>query len=563
MRVAMLTPLPPVKSGIAHYASMLLPALARRCELTAVTETPSSFPGVATMTVDAWRPEAFDATIYQLGNNPFHEFIYRQAIVHPGVTVLHEVVMHHLIVEMTLARGDADGYVAAMAASHGAAGAAWARGRAAGWHLELANFLMPASIDVANRSRAVIVHNRYAASRLHELGVTSPIHVVPHPFAEPRTRVSADERSATRTGLGLADDAIVAGVFGFLTAAKRIDVIFDAFARARASEPRLRLLLVGEPAPNVDLEALAARAGVTDGWSTTGYVADEDFDRYLAAVDRVINLRYPSAGETSGALIRVFAVGKPVAVSDYAQFAEFPGGVATRIAFGSDEPERLAQFLLAPQDEVATRAAQREWLDGNARTELTVEGYLRAIEASLTNAPGVAASRPASAGRELSQGCEERAPLESGTNESGPASAAPERGRVPLFARVSATHIDAKRNEDIWHIRITLRNEGDALLRAATWGEPGYRLVALVLARTAARDAAGPRPRDAGAPSAESLQVIHDEWLALPRDLAPGETCDVELRLQSRHDALELRLFDAIEGIPAVDTEPWMKVALP
>jgi hypothetical protein len=129
---------------------------------------------------------------------------------------------------------------------------------------------------------------------------------------------------------------------------------------------------------------------------------------------------------------------------------------------------------------------------------------------------------------------------------------------MPLFARVSAPHIETTRNGDVWHIRITLRNEGDAILRAATWGEPGYRLVALVLARTAARDAAGPRPQDAGAPV-----VIHDEWLSLPRDLAPGETCDVELRVQSQHESLELRLFDAIEGIPSVEADPWMKVTLP
>ena len=83
---------------------------------------------------------------------------------------------------MTLARGDVDGYVAALEANHGAAGAAWARGRAAGLHSEMGNFLFPASIEVARRSRAVIVHNHYAAERLRSFGVTTPIHVVAHPF---------------------------------------------------------------------------------------------------------------------------------------------------------------------------------------------------------------------------------------------------------------------------------------------------------------------------------------------------------------------------------------------
>src|SRR6202030_1971852 len=96
------------------------------------------------------------ARIYHLGNNPHHEWIYRAAMETPGVIVLHDLVLHHLIVEMTLARGDADGYAAALRASHGAAGEAWARGRAAGLHSEMGNFLMPASIDVAQRSRGVI-----------------------------------------------------------------------------------------------------------------------------------------------------------------------------------------------------------------------------------------------------------------------------------------------------------------------------------------------------------------------------------------------------------------------
>ena len=55
----------------------------------------------------------------------------------PGVIVLHDVVLHHLIVELPLARGAAEGYVAAMPASrhHSGAGGAWGGGpaRVATW----------------------------------------------------------------------------------------------------------------------------------------------------------------------------------------------------------------------------------------------------------------------------------------------------------------------------------------------------------------------------------------------------------------------------------------------
>jgi glycosyltransferase involved in cell wall biosynthesis len=269
----------------------------------------------------------------------------------PGVVVLHDVVLHHLIVEMTLARGDAEGYVAALRANHGEAGAAWARGRAAGLHSEMGNFLFPASIELANRSRAVIVHNRWAADLLRSFGVRTAVHVVPHPFE--RSQVAGRRSQGERP---------VIGVFGFLTSAKRAEVILEAVERAG-----VELLVVGEAAPDVRVK-------------TTGYVSDEEFERYYSQVDRIVNLRYPSAGETSGTLLRAFVHGKPIAVSDYAQFAEYPDSCVAKIPIGEGEVEALVDFFTRELDTEAIAKAQREWLEANARMELTVEGYLGALQ---------------------------------------------------------------------------------------------------------------------------------------------------------------------------------------
>ncbi len=321
-KIAVLTPLPPTRTGVAHYASMLLPALAQRAEVKAFE------------TLDGYRREDYDAVIYQLGNNPHHEIMYAEAMREPGVIVLHDLVLHHLIVETTLARGDAEGYVAALEASHGPAGAAWARGRAAGLHSEMGNFLLPASVDVAKRSTAVIVHNQYARERLQSFGVETPIHVVPHPY------VPAKKQSFDRARLGLTADHRVIGFFGFLTSAKRAEVVLEAFRVARERDPRLVLLIVGEPAPDIDVRAIEG-----EGIVVTGYVADDEFPAYYAAADRLVNLRYPSAGETSGTLIRALDAGKPVAVSDYAQFAELPDDCVVKIPLGGDEVERVAEFF--------------------------------------------------------------------------------------------------------------------------------------------------------------------------------------------------------------------------
>ena len=395
--VAWWSPMPPARTGVAHYSSMVVPALSQHVDL--VLGQPAT---------------GNRQPIYHLGNNPFHEEIYRRAMREPGIIVLHDVVLHHLIVEMTLARGDVEGYAAALRASHGEAGEAWARGRAMGMHDEIGNFLLPASIDVARRSRAVIVHNHWAAERLLSFGVETPVHVVPHPYVhEPVTR-----RVEVPEGR-------IIGLFGFLTAAKRANVVLEAFAAARKQDPSLVLLVVGEPAPNIDIEMMRR-----DGVVFTGYVPDEDFASYYAAADRLVNLRYPSAGETSGTLIRALDAGKPVAVSDYAQFAEFPDDCVTKIPLGGDEVNMLTEFMLR---DFEVSARQREWLETHCTIEHTVRGYLGVLDGSW------------------------------------PAESRPYVSRVmPLLPKLEVVSTNP----------LTLRNTGDFTLRTRVYGQPSYRLIA-------------------------------------------------------------------------------------
>ena len=64
------------------------------------------------------------------------------------------------------------------------------------------------------------------------------------------------------------------------------------------------------------------------------------------AVDACINLRYPSAGETSGISIRLMGLGKPVLVTEGAENARLPEDACIRVPAGLAEPDSLYHYLI-------------------------------------------------------------------------------------------------------------------------------------------------------------------------------------------------------------------------
>jgi SAM-dependent methyltransferase len=76
-----------------------------------------------------------------------------------------------------------------------------------------------------------------------------------------------------------------------------------------------------------------------------GFAPIEDFTGYLAACDVVLNLRYPTVGESSGTLLRALGLGKSVLVSDIGSFAEFPEDVCLKVPVGAGEEDLIFEYL--------------------------------------------------------------------------------------------------------------------------------------------------------------------------------------------------------------------------
>jgi glycosyltransferase involved in cell wall biosynthesis len=354
MRVAYCSPLPPQRTGVADYSAELLPALAAHCEPVLVLEPGmaperallSAFPTLPAGELGAALADGrCQAVLYQLGNNPdFHAGIYRSALAHPGLVVLHEFVLHHLVRDLTLYGGAPEAFVEAMRYSYGRSGEAAAR-RALATGVPVDAWTYPLFEPAVDAARALLVHNRATAERVLASRPQVRVEVVPHPLLGGERLLAASSGEA-RSRLGLPADVPLVATFGFLTASKRLPVLLRAFARLRAERPESRLLLVGELSPHWNASRLLD-GELAAGVEALGRQPLERFLLYMQACDVAVNLRHPTAGETSGAVIRLLALGKPVVVTRGGAFDEIPDGCCAKVEVGDAEEEVLLAYLRA------------------------------------------------------------------------------------------------------------------------------------------------------------------------------------------------------------------------
>jgi len=377
VKVAYFSPMPPERSGIADYSELLLPALRRRVDIAVVRRGRKR------------SPRGSGVCLYHVGNNPeAHGWIVEALRRRPGVVVLHDFVLHHLVAGLTIGRGDGHGYLDAMEREGGVVGRLIGHGvldkripplwesRPEEYHL---------AGEVLSLATGLIVHSRYVEARARAAGFEGPVWRVPHP-AWPVPELTRVE----------VEGAPLFGAFGNLNASKRLPQLLEAFARVRRAHPGARLLLVGATSPGFDLDRRLQRLGLDgEGLVREGYVEEDRLWSLIAACDAVVSLRAPTMGETSGVAVRALSLGKPLVVSDVGWFSELPGSVALKVPPDGAEADTLAAALsLLALDEDARRAMGEAAL-AHARREHDVERVAELYASALEQAAGGEAVREA------------------------------------------------------------------------------------------------------------------------------------------------------------------------
>ena len=485
------SPLPPVRSGIADYMADLLPQLASRCDLRIVrldgAEVDEAF-SVGVPVIDASRlGEEGRLPLYQMGNNHHHRQVHALALEHPGVLTLHDLVLHHFLIEETWARGDFDAYHRRLVEDEGWIGEAVAplMRRPAGVG-NAVQFALPVNRRLLGRQRGVLVHSSWAAEWLREdlpeLAVAAVPMGVPLPPA-------ADEaaRLAFRRRYDLPVEAPVLGSFGFQTPIKRTDVVVRALARPELAGAHL--MVVGEVADDSSLLELARTAGVAERVHVLGFLPFEELAAAIAAADLCLNLRYPTAGETSASLLRILAVGRGALVSEHAQSADLPDEGILKVPLGDGEVSSLAaqvaSLLADPQGLRRLGEAARRHVATEHRPDRAAQAVVDACRRFRRRTP----IRPGPA------------PVPTPTNlvwHSLPGKLAVEGPAAPWP--------EGERRE----VQVRLTNNGVARWLAGERPDGGVFVQLKVL-----RTEDGEVRKD---------QVLHEEWRPLPIDLPPEGT---------------------------------------
>lgn len=376
------SPLPPTRSGVADYADELLPHLAELVAIT-VMEPPDGPAQVAWRKKVTWLP--FDAPprgleLLHLGNNPYHLWVAARLRQFGGVVVLHDAVLHHLLVEEAASSGNWQRFAEELSAVAGKAGEALAWARRWGFTGPLDPFLFPARPAYLRFASAVLVHNSTAERAVRSELPGLPVRSVPLAVAA----LAGGDGQKLRQQLGLAKGELLAVHLGFLTPAKGLGVILQALAVLRELAVPVRLLVVGEGAEGQSLAAAVRDMGLAAHVVLFGYASRPQLADVLAAADVGLVPRFPTAGETSAAVLRFLACGKPVVVCGYRQFLELPPEVALRIRPGGEGAVELARWLayLAQNPEALAekkRQARKCWEDGGHPPEVAAAKLVAAV----------------------------------------------------------------------------------------------------------------------------------------------------------------------------------------
>jgi glycosyltransferase involved in cell wall biosynthesis len=383
-RIAVVSPLPPVPSGVAGYSAKLVEAMRAAIEAgtapgwaAGTTEIDCFADGLGRQgpaaPVDGVAPRpagafeavdhlsgGYDRVLYVIGNSEFHSRALAALRRRKGVVLCHDVRLSGLLALSQDLPGAVPGGL---------------RGAVARAYPQLpAHLASNGWIDEADRDRYGLLLTREVLAHTDRLLVTSEaarslaeldagpelagrIGVVPFAMArlsesELRTVERARRAAAERRAGG---GPFTVACFGLVDPSKRPHLLVEALALLVRDGVGVRLRLVGPVATKLaaELAGLAASRGVGDRVEVTNEVSWDEYLRLLGETDLAVQLRSRVFGEASGTVSEACSAGVATVVSDLGWMHELPDGAVRKVARDCGAAELAAALSALLADEAA------------------------------------------------------------------------------------------------------------------------------------------------------------------------------------------------------------------
>jgi glycosyltransferase involved in cell wall biosynthesis len=372
LRVAVFTPLSPKMSGIADFAEELLlnfsPRIRAECFIDdyapahpAIRERVPVFPHWQFEKRHAGAP--FDAVLYELGNNTLHAYMLPWLERHSGVIDLHDFSILGLFQHLTHHHG------------WGPETQCWLRRE-----LELAGhdsaspsdlqsrdpLALPMTRYIMTRSKAVVVHSDWIRRQLADLlpDACTVTHI-PLGVDLGMVRLPRPPRDVLRRKYHLTSHAFVVACIGVANRLKRLPEVLTAFREFNLVVPESYLVFIGPAERGVlrQITQMAAAFRIRNRIRLLGHRPLPELYEVLDLCDAVVNLRYPTMGESSATLAAAMAMGRPALVTPHGPYADYPDDACLKVPVGRHEKRTLFELFC----ELAQKPGLREEIGRNAR----------------------------------------------------------------------------------------------------------------------------------------------------------------------------------------------------
>lgn len=353
------SPFPPQKSGISDYSKVLASALRSIYDVTLLIDdyTLEDRRMYKDFTVMVYGKDKvcfadYDYLVYNIGNNPeYHSYIYKLCLEHPGLVILHDVVLYYLYVGVYQKESyfyskiyKENGLDEFLKIKH----AVRTNGEDLLSQKEMANTLK-LNREILESGNKIMVHSWYAYNQLINSGAINEklIRKINH-----LRLLNDEEKNLDRSRLlkkyCIPEDAFIVASFGYIAETKLNREVCKAVKKLNEKMNRkICYVMVGEGNyvdDYVDNQIIFK----------TGYTELVEFNSFIDHSDIIMNLRYPSMGETSGAMLRILQKGKLCFINKGGWFSEIPDDCVVVIDLDNVVENLCAKIAEYMTDEIAS-----------------------------------------------------------------------------------------------------------------------------------------------------------------------------------------------------------------